>query len=418
MKRISTNMPNDDMQYYMRGREHSMNQLSNRAASRTRVLQPREDPAAAAHSTRYASLTQRLDRFSQNVSYAQANHDITAGRVNEALEILQRVRELTVQGAQGTYSKEQTAMMGEEVNQLLNQLVEIANVRNGDGTTIFSGDKSKSLPFRPVEGSVPGTGGKVFTGVEYIGAIGVNMTEISDGAYARINFPGNEVFWAENQQIFSAVDAAGYQVSSDASIFIDGEEVPLREGDTIHAIIAKINDSNAPVKAKLDPVRGGLVLQTTSPHQIWLRDGEGGRVLQDLGVLRDAQTPPPGNLNYTARVFGGSVFDMLIKLRDDMYLGKNFEIGGRDLRGIDNALESMTSALGSIGAQGTRLDITYARLATEKNNVMALNSRTIGIDDVELGKVIMDYRNLELTHKAALGVAGRIFQPTLLDFLR
>jgi flagellar hook-associated protein 3 FlgL len=101
-----------------------------------------------------------------------------------------------------------------------------------------------------------------------------------------------------------------------------------------------------------------------------------------------------------------------------MYLGQNFEIGGRDLRGIDDALESMTSTLGSIGAQGTRLDITYARLATESNNVASLNSRTIGIDEIDLGKVIMDYKNLELTHKAALGVAGRILQPTLLDFLR
>ena len=415
MKRISTNLPNDDMQYYLRQRQYSMNNLSNKMSSQTRVLELRDDPAAAAHSTRYASLTKRLERFSQNVSYAQANHQITEGRVSEAVEVLQRIRELAVQGAHGTYTKEDLAIMGEEVNQLLGQLVEIGNARNGDGTTIFSGDKSKSLPFRAVDGSVAGTGRKVIKGVEYIGAIGVNKTEISDGAYARINFPGNEVFWAENQQLFSRVDATPYQVNADTSIFIDGEEIRLREGDTIHSIIAKINDSNTPVKAKIDPMRNSLVLQTTTPHQMWLRDGEGGRVLQDLGILRDAETPPPGNINHTARIFGGSVFDMVIKLRDDMYLGHAEEIGGRSLRGIDDALESMTSTLGSLGALGSRLDITYARLATETNNVTSLNSQTI---DLDMTKAIMDYSNLELTHKAALGVAGRILQPTLLDFLR
>jgi flagellar hook-associated protein 3 FlgL len=415
MKRISTNLPNNDMQYYMRGREHDMNTVSNKMAAQTRILNLRDDPAAAAHSTRYASLIQRLGRFSQNVAYAQDNHRITEGRVSEAVDVLQRVRELAVQGSNGTYSKDQLAMMGQEVNQLLGQLVEIANARNGDGTTIFSGDKTKSLPFRPVEGSVAGTGEKVITNVEYIGSIGVNRTEISDGAYARVNFPGNEVFWAENQQIFPTVDASSYQVNADTAIFIDGVEIPLKEGDTIHGIIAKINDSAAPVKAKLDPVRNSLLLQTTTAHEMWLRDGEGGRVFQDLGILRDAETPPPGNLNYTARVFGGSVFDMVIKLRDDMYQGQSFEIGGRGIRGIDNALESMTATLGAIGAQGTRLDITYARLATEANNVTSLNSSTI---DLDMTQAVMDYKMLELTHKAALGVAGRILQPTLLDFLR
>jgi flagellar hook-associated protein 3 FlgL len=98
-----------------------------------------------------------------------------------------------------------------------------------------------------------------------------------------------------------------------------------------------------------------------------------------------------------------------------MYQGKHEEIGGRGLRGLDNALESMTSTLGAIGAQGTRLDITSARLATEKNNITSLNSQTI---DLDMTKAIMDYKMLELTHKAALSVAGRILQPTLLDFLR
>jgi hypothetical protein len=121
MKRVSTNQPNNDIQYYMRGREHAMNSVANKMSAQTRVLNLRDDPAAAAHSTRYASLIQRLERFSQNVSYAQDNHRITEGRVTEAVDVLQRVRELAVTGAHGTYSKEQLAIMGQEVNQLLDQ---------------------------------------------------------------------------------------------------------------------------------------------------------------------------------------------------------------------------------------------------------------------------------------------------------
>ncbi len=415
MKRISTNMSNDDMQFHLRAREHRMNAVQNRMAAQTRILNLRDDPAAAAHTTRYRSVIHRLEQFARNVEYLQANHRITEGRVREGVDILQRVRELAVQGANGVNSRDELRQMGTEVNQLLNQLVEIANARNGDGTTIFSGDRIKTLPFRAVEGSVAGSGERVITDVEYTGSIAENMAEISDGAYVKMNYPGNRVFWAENQQLYPTVDASSYQVDRDTRIFIDGAEILLKEGDTIGAIIAKINDSDAPVKARQDPVRGGLVLETTTPHQLWLQDAPEGRVLQDLGLLRDDTSPPPRNLNPSARVFGGSVFDMVIKLRDDFYRGDPLEVGGRALRGIDEALAGMLAALGDIGSQGKRLEFSYARLNTEIPDMKSMNSMTA---DLDMTEAVTELKMLEYTHKAALGAAGRILQPTLLDFLR
>ncbi len=415
MKRISTNMPNDDMQYHLRAREHRMNATQNKLAGQTRILNLRDDPAAAAHSTRYRSVIHRWEQFSRNVDYLQGKHKITEDHVREGVDILQRIRELAVQGANGVYSPEDLRQMGAEVNQLLSQLLETANARGADGATVFSGDKTNNLPFRAVEGHVAGSGERVVTEVEYTGSIGENRAEISDGAYAVTNFPGNRVFWAENQQLYPTVDASAYQVDRDTDIFIDGQKIPLREGDTVAAIIARINDSAAPVKARQDPIRGSLVLETTTPHQLWLQDAPEGRVLQDLGILRDNASPPPRNLNPSARVSGGSVFDMVIKLRDDFYRGDPLEVGGRGLRGIDEALGGMLAALGDIGAQGKRLEFSAARLAMAIPDMKALNSMA---SDLDMTEAITELRLLEYTHKAALGAAGRILQPTLLDFLR
>ena len=305
--------------------------------------------------------------------------------------------------------------MGMEVNQLLNQLVEIANARNGDGTTLFSGDKTSSLPFRAVMGNVGGMGEGVVTQVEYVGTITENRVEVTDGAYIRMNYPGNKIFWAENQQLYSAVDATEYVQREDTKIFIDGVGIDLKAGDSIHAIMAKINDSEAPVRARLDPIRGSLVLESTTPHQIWLQDAPEGKVLQELGLLRDGTTPPPSNLDPTVRTFGGSVFDMVIKLRDDLFKGNAMEVGGRGLRGIDNALNSLLATLGDIGAQGKRLEYTYARLQTEIPDMKELYSQT---KDLDMTAAIVDLKLMENTHKAALSTAARILQPTLLDFLR
>lgn len=415
MKRISTNMPNTDMQFYMREREYRMNSVQNKMAGQTRILNLRDDPISASHAVRYQSGIHRLEQFSKNVEYAQGNLKITEDKVREAVEILQRIREISVQGGNGTYGKDDLKAMGMEVNQLLNQLVEIANARNGDGTTLFSGDKTSSLPFRAVMGNVGGMGEGVVTQVEYVGTITENRVEVTDGAYIRMNYPGNKIFWAENQQLYSAVDATEYVQREDTKIFIDGVGIDLKAGDSIHAIMAKINDSEAPVRARLDPIRGSLVLESTTPHQIWLQDAPEGKVLQELGLLRDGTTPPPSNIDPTVRTFGGSVFDMVIKLRDDLFKGNAMEVGGRGLRGIDNALNSLLATLGDIGAQGKRLEYTYARLQTEIPDMKELYSQT---KDLDMTAAIVDLKLMENTHKAALSTAARILQPTLLDFLR
>jgi flagellar hook-associated protein 3 FlgL len=47
--------------------------------------------------------------------------------------------------------------MAEEVNQLLNELVEVANATSADGTSIFAGDRTLGAAYRVLTGNVPGS---------------------------------------------------------------------------------------------------------------------------------------------------------------------------------------------------------------------------------------------------------------------
>lgn len=415
MQRISTNMPNDDMQYYARLREERMLNQQNQIASQNRIQELRDDPAAAAHATRHQSYLYRLERYSENIEMAQLRHRETEVYMQEAVGILQRVRELALQGANGTYTQAETRAMATEVNQLLNQLVQAANAKGSDGAMLFAGDRTKTEPFRPIEGRIDGFDEPVIAQVQYLGTNAQNRTEVAEGAYVPLNFPGSQVFWAERQQIFSSVEATGYVVQQDASIFVDDVEIGLRAGDTISAIIAKINDSGAPVRARLDPIQSSLVLETTSAQQLWLSDGEGGQVLQDLGILNEQGNAPPQNLASSARVFGGSMFDMLITLRDQLAEGDTIDIGGRALGGIDSGLDSLLGRLGTLGSYDERLQITYERTEAAIPEITERYSNEV---DVDLTEAITELRMLEYTHRAALGAAARVIQPTLLDFLR
>jgi len=414
MERISTNLTNNDMQYYMRKQEVGMNTVGNKIGSQKRILSLRDDPVGAAHSTRYQSLITRLNQFSDNVSFVKGNNAMAGTYVQDCIDTLQRVRELAIQGASDTYSRDDKKKIAVEIDELLNHMVQIANANEGD-VSLFSGDKKFGKAFRVIKGRVPGAAGQRVTGVEYIGTTKKNMSEISEASYISNNFAGNEIFWSENQQVFSTRDAGKYQVQENSEISIDGNIIKLKAGDNIHAVIAKINDSKAPVKAHIDPVRNSLILETTEPHQLWMEDIGGKTVLQDLGILSENTSRPPYNVAIDANLAGGSMFDMVIYLRDKLYDGDVFEIGGSGIRGIDNALDSLLTSVADIGAKDQRLDFVFARLSNEELNMQQRNSREV---DLDVAEAMMNYKKLELTHNASLRFAARVLQPTLLDFLR
>ncbi len=415
MRRISTNQSNLDTQYYMRLREWQMNQLNNKMSSQKRIQNLRDDPLAAAKSTRYKSEITRMKRYTKNIGNMQGNLSVTEGYLRDGLNILQRVRELAVQGANGVLNKDQMAYIGQEINELLKGFVSISNSKGVDGEMLFSGYKINTEPFRINTGNVPGAKGEVITSVDYIGDIGKNKGEISEDAYTSANIPGNYAFWAENQQIYSNTDARNYRAQKDSTIRIDGVNIHVNTGDNVYAIISKINDSAAPVKARLDPIKNSLALQTTFPHQMWLEDQGDGTVLQDLGIVSGLNKNPPLNNDKTSRVFGGSIFDMIIHLRDSLYRGDAETVGSSGLAGIDKAINSLVSNIADVGAKDARLEVTLKRLNTIIPDFIKMDSEET---DLDLSKAITDLKMLEYTNQAALSTAGRVLRKTLLDFLR
>ena len=389
--------------------------LQAKIAEQTRVRELRDDPSAAAHSTRFQSKITRMSRFSENIETVQADHRIAEGYISSANDIILRVRELAVQGANDTYSKQDKAYMAEEVDQLLNELVAISNAENGSGVTIFAGDKNKGLAFRAESGMVQGASGQKITSVEYLGTVNKQIAEVSENSYINVDFPGNRVFWAEQQQIFSSVDSTNYSVLKDSSIIIDGEEIALNAGDNVYAVMSKINRADIAVKASLDPVTSSVILKTTTPHQIWMEDGGEGSVLKDIGLVSANKGGPPANIDRDARVSGGSLFDMVISLRDSLYAGNTIDIGGKALKGIDMAHNNMLSELSRLGAEDERLQTTYKRIAYEIPNIQQMNSDAI---DLDFAEAITELKMMEQTQQATLQTAAKVLKPTLLDYLR
>jgi flagellar hook-associated protein 3 FlgL len=420
MRRVSTDMPNMDMQYYLRRQEEGLSNIQSRMASQKRILELRDDPLAASHAVRYESYLARLERFEKNTLYAKDHYNVTYAYLNEANSVLQRMRELSVQGANGVYGPDDMKNMAIEVNELLKELAAISNAVGPDGKQVFSGDKAFTEPFRLIEGTVAGGGENMVIRVEYRGAGASRKTEITDGTYAELDIGGGEAFWAEKMQVLSTVDASDYRVDREGSFYLDGVEIAVSPGDTINAIVAKINESSAPVKAYIDPETRGLALEGTNAHLIRAedrQDGAGGpsRVLQDLGVIRGNAENNAPNWSNSARVYGGSMFDMAIRLRDALFRGDHEFVGSQGIGGMDLAMGNLNARIAEIGSREERAETAWSRLNQEIPDVTASLARESALDFADAA---MELKMMEFAHRAALQTSAKILPPTLLDFLR
>lgn len=414
MRRVSSATANNDIQYNLRLQESRVNNLNNQLGSQNRLQQLRDDPLAAGHLVRYQSYSTRVEQFEKNAKIISDDFTVAEGYVNQSVQIMQRVRELAVNGANGYYEKEDLRNMAVEVDELLKELIQNSNAIGPDGTRIFAGTRTSNIPFEAETGYVKGSSEPLITSVKYQGSIGTKEIEVDEQARISIDKSGNSIFWAEKQQLISSADATSYSVQQESKIAINGQEIKLEPGDNVYSIISKINDSGTSVKASLDPITKGLNLETTDSRQLWLEDIS-GTTLTDLAIIKDSSQRPPYNISDSVTVSGGSLFDSVIALRDSMLSGDIESIGGRVLGSIDNGIDNLLTRQAEIGSNYERAQQSIAKAQTNQLGVTNMIARE---GDLDFTKAITDMKMLEYVKQATLSTAGRLYESSLLNYMR
>ncbi len=414
MRRISSSLSNNDMQYNLRLQESRKNTMENKIGTQQRILNLRDDPLGAGRLVRYQSYNTRVNQFGKNAETLVDQFSVTEGYMDHSLQVMHRVRELAVTGANGVLTKDDMYNIAAEVDELLNELVASANAVNADGAALFAGTRTQNTAFDAQLGPVAGSSVPRITEVRYNGSIQGNNVEVDNGDYMQMNKAGNNIFWAEQQILIGGRDAGQYQVGQRSVINVDGTDITLNEGDNVHSLISKINSAGIAVKASLDPVTNGLNLQTTDARQLWLED-KSGTVLNDLGIIRDASQRPPYNIADSADVTGGSLFDSVIAFRDALLTGDHRTIGGRVLGGVDSAIGNLTTRIAEVGAQYERAETKVQLASTNDLNSTQMISRE---GDIDLAEAITDMKMLDYTKQATLSTAADLYSNTLLNYLR
>ena len=121
----------------------SMDNSMNKLSSGMRINKAGDDASGLAVSEKMRSQIRGLQRAEKNAEDGISFIQTTEGYLSETNEILQRLRELSVQAANGIYSSEDRMQIQVEVSQLVDEINRIASHAQFNGMNMMTGRFAK-----------------------------------------------------------------------------------------------------------------------------------------------------------------------------------------------------------------------------------------------------------------------------------
>ena len=109
------------------------------------------------------------------------------------------------------------------------------------------------------------------------------------------------------------------------------------------------------------------------------------------------------------------MFDTVIAFRDALLKGDTEAIGGRVLGSLDSGISSLVTRISKSGSEYERAQLNVQRNSATKLNVTQQVSRE---GDLDFTKAITDMKMLDYAYQATLSNAGKMYNNTLLNYMR
>jgi len=136
---INTNVASLNAQRNLGTSQMSLATSLQRLSSGLRINSAKDDAAGLSISDRMTSQIRGLDQAARNANDGISLAQTAEGALTQTGDILQRIRELSVQSANATNSAQDRQSLNSEVNQLTGELSRIANATSFNGLKILDG---------------------------------------------------------------------------------------------------------------------------------------------------------------------------------------------------------------------------------------------------------------------------------------
>lgn len=163
--------------------EASLQQNIEKLSSGQRINRAGDDASGLAVSEKMRSQIRGLNQAGQNIQNGVSFIQATEGYLTETTDIIQRVRELSIQSANGIYSSEDRMQIQVEVSQLVAEVDRIASSAQFNGMNMLTGRFARESGENTITGSMWFHVGanmdqrvRVYIGTMTAGALGIRNT--------------------------------------------------------------------------------------------------------------------------------------------------------------------------------------------------------------------------------------------------
>lgn len=439
------------------GLYNNMNAMNKTYAQMTtgkKIQTVSDDPIIAGRALKLKSSVLENEQYESNTKEATSWMEITEGALTNMHDILETIRTKCVEAANGTLEKEDKEVIKDEINELLKQLQEEANV-SYSGRYVFSGYKT-SEPLVLTTATKLEEDRQLAADLYLSGEVKIEENTVTHTtnvlAAEKGSVLGKGTVLGENTTlakdtvlpkgtVLSKEDAVDLSLlTADEAANLEGEVYTLTEEK-------KIPDGGYTTKKEITLGEKTELLEDTTL-------GKGttlakGTTLKEGSTLAKGTTLPAGTLNpaVNGNITGQSiqyeigvnstisvntlkmdeVFSNMIQtigelssnieasLEDESVTTEQlYELFNDKLEVFDGLLGDVSKATTDLGARMSRVEYVQNRLVDQKTTLKSLLSDT---EDIDIEEVYVNFNTQYAAYQSALQATSKIITNTLADYL-
>ncbi|QFT09143.1 flagellin [Vibrio sp. THAF190c] len=362
---VNTNVSAMTAQRYLNGAAEGTQKSMERLSSGYKINSAKDDAAGLQISNRLTSQSRGLDMAVKNANDGISIAQTAEGAMNESTNILQRMRDLSLQSANGSNSKAERVAIQEEVTALNDELNRIAE------TTSFGGNKLLNGTYGSQSFQIGADSGEAV-----MLSMGNMRTDTQD--------MGGKSYTVEEGKDSSWTVAAGSDLTMKyKDKFGEEKEVNIsaKAGNDIEELATYINGQSEDVKASVG--EGGKLQLFASSQKVQGDVEFGGSLSGELG-LGDGKEVTVNDIDVTSVAGANEAVSI-----------------------IDGALKSVDSQRASLGAFQNRFDHAISNLDNINENVNASKSR---IKDTDYAKETTAMTKSQILQQASTSILAQAKQ--------
>jgi len=407
----------------------NIQELQERVSSGQNILRASDDPVAAVNLSAAREQKQILERFEKNVGSAQGRLDLSGQAMQESINVLTRIAELTTQAGNGSYDGFSRKAILTEIDQLSETIFDLANTRDAQGQSLFAGFNTGNVAFiKEADGSIT-----------YNGDRGTHSLQISENMNVATSIDGGTAFMRVNtpqgpKGVFDIINEARHAIHSTGELSDVGNAqsnarvkfiLPSRPQDwslslagsrgeaTVTSVVESGNLQKVVDNINLQSANTGVVAELDAETQsIMLRDVQGGNIsIRDIEIKgQDAATA-----NFSSKVEFTPIGEAGKAVGGTRTLTDVDQLLGTNLTNMRAALDHLSMQETRIGAYGSKAAIQLQAITTRK---MVVTKDISKIADADLAQLVTTLQAQLTNRDAAQQAFAKIGQQSLFDFIR